>query len=908
MVAVNAGNLSVLYIIALLLIGRGKPNEFSNIASEFKVAYLRQFSSTSRIDMIILTKSVSPVQFSISSLNGSIHNGTTTRDTPAIVTLPSTLQVRETTYDYRQLGLLVTSPPDKPISVVLVGWTSTPRSTYLALPCIEQPVQEYVYYGVSSRDTSGSHSQVLLVGCRDNTTVTITPTHDVQLPDNPQSSTSSIINVAAGSSHTITLHSLQTLLIGAPNVDLSGTKIVSNYPLTVVGGHDCVQIPSGFLDCDPISTQVPPTINWGTQFLLTPLYSRTNGQRLKIIASDNATIVAITCNTSSINTALMSPGSFLEYNTNHTDFCDLTCSRPCYVSELAFSMTYQSNFDSDGDPLLMTVPPISQYPHSVTFTTLPAMPTNFYSIAVPADSYYNGTVIINGVLTTLNWTPIRDTNGVIIGYGYNTTASGSYTISHSHPNGTIYVSAYGFAPNGGYGYLTGTFLQPQFCKLVNFSSNVYYATEGGKAMIYVQRNVSDTEDTILISYNGFNETVVFALGKSIASVSVSIPDDDYSTEESVYNLTVGFTVLTSDLYCTNSDETTVVIRDDDYLTIGLSSVTMREEVREVSVGITFSNGTLKPDNIANLFLQIKNLQGQSLTNILQFNYSISSYTVSYDITKLATELSLTNDEPVNVTALLLPFDEEGPLVSISPSALTFMLFDTPYITSSMPLISPTPSLETTTSTLLFVSTVYVTVEPTTVYMPTAATTVFTTVESTNSLFSQAIGNTYTIIGASALAVLALVFTALCVVTGIISYKCGKRKQANGFRDRSSTELIANELYRNNNANSINDDVEEYAELRHEKNDPISYSKLQHTRYTEVDLTDATYASIKRETETAMQELNDVPGEGAGDSRVYTSLDPATLNEQDNYDVTISSNDADNNSIESYEELKDFIIN
>ncbi|XP_019859474.1 PREDICTED: uncharacterized protein LOC109587694 [Amphimedon queenslandica] len=892
--------LSFIAVLGCITIAKGN-GLVSSHASAFNVAYLRQFSPTSQIDMIILTESVSPVQFSISSLNGSIHNGTTTRDTPAIVTLPSTLQVRETTYDYRQLGLLVTSPPDKPISVVLATATgSSAPSAYLALPCIEQPVQEYVYYGVSSRDILSYHSQVLLVGCRDNTTVTITPTHDVQLPDNPQSSTSSTINVTAGSSHTITLHSLQTLLIGASNVDLSGTKIVSNYPLTVVSGHECVQVPSGHPACDSISTQVLPTINWGINYLLTPLYSRINGQKFKIIASEENTTVAITCNTSSINATLMSPGSVFEYDTNYADFCNLICSQPCYVSELAFSALYPGGV-GDGDPLLMTVPPISQYPHSVTFTTLPDVPDNFYSIAVPADSYYNGTVIINGSLTTLNWTPIRDTNGVITGYGYNTTASGSYTISHSHPNGTIYVSAYGFSQSGGYGYLTGTLLD---FPCITFSSDVYYATEGGIVTIYIQRDSLYRKAAVIVSSNnGFNETVVFAPGETIVSVLISIPDDDYS-EDIEYN-TVMFTVLPSDSYCHIANETTVVIRDDDYLTIGLSSVTMREG--EVSVGITFSNGTLKPDNIANLFLQIKNLQGQSLTSILQFNYSISSYTVSYDITKLATELNLTNDEPVNVTALLLPFDEEGPLVSISPSALTFMLFDTPHITSSMPPISPTP-LETTTSTLLFVSTVYVTVEPTTVYMPTAVTTVCITVESTNSLFSQAIGNTYTIIGASALAVLALVFTTLCIVTGIISYKCGKRKQANGFRDRSSTELIANELYRNNNANSINDDVEEYTELRHEKNDPISYSKLQHTRYTEVDLTDPTYASIKHETETAMQELNNVPGEGASDSKVYTSLDPATLNEQDNYDVTISSNDADNNSIESYEELKDFITN
>ena len=477
-------------------------SQISSYGSEFKVAYLRLgptlFTDT---EMIILTESVSPVQFSISSLNGSIHNGTTTRDTPAVVTLPSSLQVRETTYNYRQLGLLVTSPPDEPISLVLVGWTEEPRSTYLALPCIEQPTQEYVYYGVSHESQHNAHySQILLVGCRDDTTVTITPTHNVQLPDNPQLSNSSLINVAAGSSHTVTLHSLQTLLIAVEDVDLSGTKIVSNHPLTVIGGHQCVQIPSGFEFCDPIGTQVPPTINWGTQFHLTPLYSRTAGQRFKLIASEENTVVNITCNNSSTSTTLTTPGSFFQYSSSYADFCYLKCSYPCYVSDIAFSRKFPVNIPDDGDPFLMTVPPISQYPHSVTFTTLPDAPTNCYSIAVPADSYYNGTVIINGILTTLNWTPIRDTNGVITGYGYNTTANGSYTISHSHPNGKIYVSAYGFSSVSGYGYLTGMLLEPT---CITFNSNIYYATEGDtEVIVYLQKHYSTIADTVRVSSNG----------------------------------------------------------------------------------------------------------------------------------------------------------------------------------------------------------------------------------------------------------------------------------------------------------------------------------------------------------------------------------------------------------------------
>ena len=76
----------------------------------------------------------------------------------------------------------------------------------------------------------------------------------------------------------------------------------------------------------------------------------------------------------------------------------------------------------------------------VTFTTLPEMPTNFYSLTVPADAYFNGTIIINGVLTKLTWTSIYNNNGTISGYGYTTSANGHYTISHCHPNGKIYIN------------------------------------------------------------------------------------------------------------------------------------------------------------------------------------------------------------------------------------------------------------------------------------------------------------------------------------------------------------------------------------------------------------------------------------------------------------------------------------
>ena len=467
--------------------------------------------------MIVLTMNSSPVQFNISSSTGYKYTGTTTANAATFVTIPSNLQVRGSSYIYRHLGLHVTSSPSQPISVVMVGYTNTPRSTYLALPCHDQPTDEYVYYGISHESKHSNHyGQILLVGCRDNTTVTITPTQNIQLPLDIQQHDSAIVNVTSGSNYTVTLHALQTLLIATKLVDLSGTKIVSNYPLTVIGGHECATVPVLYSFCDPIATQAPPTINWGTQFLLVPLQSRSNGQRFKLITSTNNTQVNITCKENSTAIVLALSGDMLTHDSDHNTFCYVQCSQLCYIAELAFGYDYQDS--GYGDPLLMTVPPLRQYPHSVTFTTLPEMPTNFYNIAVPADTYFNGTIIINGVLTKLNWTSIYNSNGTISGYGYTTSANGNYTISHSYPNGKIYVSVYGFYPSGGYGYTAGMLLQPNNV-LVSFNSSQYFISEGDSHINISIVRSHNINANINVSIESNSSTVNSATGKLLSKVN-----------------------------------------------------------------------------------------------------------------------------------------------------------------------------------------------------------------------------------------------------------------------------------------------------------------------------------------------------------------------------------------------------
>lgn len=473
---------SNLLLLLLSVLSVVKCNDhLSNYARSFNVGFLRQRSSTDSMKVILLTMSQTPVTFNISTAAGFNYTGATTIESPATINVPSELQVREVGYDHRNLGIYVTS--DQPVSIVLVGYESTsPDSSYLALPCYEQPTQEYVYYVVL---TDTFYSQVLLVGCSDNTTITITPSQNLLLPQDPQLLNSSLINVAAGLNHTMKLHSLQTLLITAETVALSGTRIVSNRPLTLVGGHDCTRVPESN-DCDAVATQIPPTLNWGTEFLLMPLYYHA-GQQFKLIPSNNDTEVNITC-TKYNNSTILSEGEVFTFDTEVAEFCHVTCNRSCYITELSYnnSHEYSVSGTENGSALLMTVPPIFQYPNSVTFTSLSQTSESFYSLAVPADCYFNGTIIINNELTTLDWAPIYNTIGLVIGYGYNTTANGTYTISHSHPNGLIYVNSYGLDSNGSYGYLTGVSLNPSF--MIRFNSSLYYANEkDDHVTIYVER-------------------------------------------------------------------------------------------------------------------------------------------------------------------------------------------------------------------------------------------------------------------------------------------------------------------------------------------------------------------------------------------------------------------------------------
>ena len=172
------------------------------------------------------------------------------------------------------------------------------------------------------------------------------------------------------------------------------------------------------------------------------------------------------------------------------------------MAEYGFGRDYLS--DRYGDPLI-TIPPLDQYIHSVTFSSFVTVPKNYYSILVPNDQYFNQTYLYNGFTLTPAWTTIYYPNGSIAGYGYSTEFNGTVTINHSNVNGRIAVIVYGFMPYGGYGYAAGMKLTPinsdVYVPEISFTKEKYYVGEGEGVVIVVLQRHFEVSSSVSIHLN-----------------------------------------------------------------------------------------------------------------------------------------------------------------------------------------------------------------------------------------------------------------------------------------------------------------------------------------------------------------------------------------------------------------------
>ena len=399
------------------------------------IGFPASFSQYASYELIIGTTTDRSINFSVESLDGLLSTTVTSPGHPSLITIPNSHAVQSSAYADRHKGILIHTEEINSLFVHVVASDSLYGTrNYIAYPYIDFKQASYEYFTVSVPSTASIlfNGQIILVSGDDGNTIKITPSQDVQLPTDAQNSSSGSLLVKAGETHQVILNRLQTLLVlFEGDHDLTGTKIRSQAPLTVVSGHQCALVPVSIHICGQLAVQVPPTITWGHQFLFSPFAGRSSGQLYKIVAALNDTSLAYKCSDSlSVTTHNISKaGEAFVIKTLSSEYCHLYSEKNILVVQLSTGSDIATGGDGKGKPDMAIIAPFAGYVNKVVFVIPSAnflMPflLNFISIVSPVDSFEAGSITLDGTTLQCEWITVFDISGEVVGYGCTTSVSG----------------------------------------------------------------------------------------------------------------------------------------------------------------------------------------------------------------------------------------------------------------------------------------------------------------------------------------------------------------------------------------------------------------------------------------------------------------------------------------------------
>ena len=479
----------------------------TNEGNEFFVGFFRnRFGRTDLPEVIppvlwITTKESMPVNFTVSTFFGLITSGVATPGEITYVDIPLGFVVfdssEDSATDTRFKGIYIKAEDDKRIAVFGQHEEVASNDAYLALPIISLPAgRSYEYIAASIFGDSGTVAQAkdsvaLIIGTENDTEIILEPSVLIRHPLAPAQAGRNFIPGIPVQFRTVTIQRFQTFYLQVRGGDISGTRIISNKPISVFSGHEAANIPLASEPSDILTEQLQPIDTWGTEVVTVPLRTR-SGDVLKVFASQDSTTVNVTY--TDISSGMVTSDSFsFTLNRNGfrelggismdstgaiADFALIQSNNPIAVFQFSRSFSTDNNIISD--PFMLSVPPCEQYRNSYAVAPAPFDPSiggtvlgrgpyvNYTNIAVPAE-YFNASLITvnNNPINASEFRPIRRADNSIWGYGAQLLLDEvAQVISHSDPNAALSVTLYGFSNQMSWGCTGGTGLAPvALCKL-----------------------------------------------------------------------------------------------------------------------------------------------------------------------------------------------------------------------------------------------------------------------------------------------------------------------------------------------------------------------------------------------------------------------------------------------------------
>ena len=401
------------------------------------------------ISVVLTTTELQPVNYYLQiPSTGNRYSGTITANDSDVVNLPSSVQV--SSYSHQDYGIYLETSSDK-VTVIGRSYTSHTTDAYLALPIVKlKSVTEYTYYAMSFYSPS-YYSSILIVGAEDSTVLRL----KFKLSSRRVYMYNGRYYVYSYREYSYTINRLQTFYIYPYSSydDLSGTRIITNKPVSVFSGHRCSHVPYSNGNCGYLIEQIPPTVYLGEVHYVAPLATRRT-YTLKVLAVHDSTQIKIYCNGSLSYT----------YNYDEQDYAYVTLDSQQYCavhSNKAIMVAQFSGYDGE-DPSMGLIPGSNNFTSKFQFSIsgFRYVTTSFYSqsfinIIVMAQYYQPDKIYLvidrgRRSLNTQIWTPIT-VNGVVEAYATKVPVlPGVVEIIHTNPAALMTTLVYGIGDRIGY--------------------------------------------------------------------------------------------------------------------------------------------------------------------------------------------------------------------------------------------------------------------------------------------------------------------------------------------------------------------------------------------------------------------------------------------------------------------------
>jgi len=341
-------------------------------------------------------------------------------------------------------GIYLTTGRDVPN---VFGYSSSgPKScSFRLIPHARLTVQKYIYYSISPFNAGLFKSSILIVGTEDDTKMELTVTKQVQVNIN------GVVTLLPNTPYSFVINRLQTVYISSSG-DLTGSKIVTDIPVSVFSGHE-QEFNSSYAQCS--TEQIPPTVLWDTVHYVSPT-ANVPSSTIRVLAANNFTTVDIYCSNVKESHIINEGQSVIK------TFGPITCA---IISDKKVLVTQVSNGNDGLARLMIVLPGVTHYSHELRLSHITDVEYNarYFNIIVLEPYFQPENICLiggnrNETLSDGVWLPIR-VNSVDVAYALQYPVDsflGEITVIHSNPDALMIATTYAFSKSQfGYGHSTG---------------------------------------------------------------------------------------------------------------------------------------------------------------------------------------------------------------------------------------------------------------------------------------------------------------------------------------------------------------------------------------------------------------------------------------------------------------------